>query len=406
MPNTTSRRAYIKTSPQHQDVRLAGPAPKGFITTSRNPRMIPVNAPVLSPRATTYVSDCIKSGWISSAGSYISRFENSFAAYIGVGHAITTTSGTAALHLAIASLGIGPGDEVIMPDLTIISCPLSVMYCGATPVFVDVDPVTFTIDPSRIEQKITKRTRAIMVVHLYGHPCDMDPIMALAEKYKLAVIEDAAEAHGARYKGKRVGGIGTVGIFSFYANKIVTSGEGGMVVTNDLRLAKRARLLKDLAHSPRRRFWHEHIGFNYRMTNVSAAIGLAQLESIEVYIKKKKWMAREYTKALRGIPFLVLPPHQPWAESVYWMYALTLTNDAPLSKTEVRNRLIMRGIDTRDFFYPLHIQPILRQFVKKNDHFPISHFASRHGFYVPSGLAITRQEIYAVARALGEILAR
>lgn len=406
MPNTTSHRTYIKTSRQHQDVRVAGPAPKGFITTSSHPQMIPVNEPVLSPNATTYVTDCIKSGWISSAGSYISRFEKSFAAYIGVGHAITTTSGTTALHLAVASLGIGPGDEVIMTDLTIISCPLSVMYTGATPVFVDVDPVTFTIDPSRIEQKITKRTRAIMVVHLYGHPCDMDPIMALAKKYKLAVIEDAAEAHGALYKGKKVGSIGDIGIFSFYANKIVTSGEGGMVVTNDSRLALRANLLKNLAHSPRRRFWHEHIGFNYRMTNLSAAIGLAQLESIEIYIKKKKWMAREYEKALNGIPYLTLPPHQSWAQSVYWMYALTLTKDAPVSKNEVRKRLKEIGIDTRDFFYPLHIQPILRQFVKKNDHFPISHFASRHGLYVPSGLAITRGQIHTVARALGEILAR
>ncbi len=368
--------------------------------------MIPVNEPVLSPNATAYVMDCMQSGWISSAGSYIARFENAFAAYIGVRHGVTTTSGTTALHLAIASLGIEPGNEVIMPDLTIISCPLSVMYTGATPVFVDIDPITFTIDPTRIEKKITKRTRAIMVVHLYGHPSDMDPIMKIAKKYKLAVIEDAAEAHGAAYKGKRVGSIGTVGIFSFYANKIVTSGEGGMVVTNNARLAKRAALLKNLAHNPRRRFWHEHIGFNYRMTNVSAAIGLAQLESIEKYIAKKKWMAREYAQALRGIPYLTLPPHELWAESVYWMYALTLTKDSPIGKAELTRRLADRGIDTRDFFYPLHTQPILRQFVHKHDRFPISDFTSRHGFYLPSGLAITKEQIHTVAVAIRDILAR
>ncbi|OGG12866.1 hypothetical protein A2875_01555 [Candidatus Gottesmanbacteria bacterium RIFCSPHIGHO2_01_FULL_46_14] len=374
-------------------------------TTSPTYEHIDVNSPVLSPKAMEYVTDCMKTGWISSAGPYVSRFEHAFAAYIGVGHAVTTTSGTAALHLAVASLGIGPGDEVIMPDLTIISCPFSVMYTGATPVFVDVDPVTYTIDPGRIEEKITKRTRAIMVVHLYGHPCDMDPIMTLAKNYGLAVIEDAAEAHGARYKGKRVGSIGTVGIFSFYANKIVTSGEGGMVVTNTVRLAKRAALLKNLAHSPHRRFWHEHVGFNYRMTNVSAAIGLAQLESIEEYIAKKKWMAREYETALRSIPRLVLPPQQPWADSVCWMYALTLTKDAPMSKNEVRNRLKIHGIDTRDFFYPLHTQPILGQFINKHDRYPVSSAASRTGFYIPSGLAITSRQIHAVARALGDILA-
>lgn len=366
--------------------------------------MVSVNEPILSPKATEYVMDCLKSGWISSAGSYIGRFETAYARFLNVQHAVTTTNGTAALHLAVASLGIGAGDEVIMPDLTIISCPLAVMYTGATPVFVDVDPVTFTIDPALIETKITKRTRAIMVVHLYGHPCDMDPVMAIAKKHKLAVIEDAAEAHGAAYKGKRVGSIGTIGIFSFYANKIVTTGEGGMVVTNSNRLAKRANLLKNLAHSPKRRFWHEHIGFNYRMTNISAAIGLAQLESIDTYIGKKEWMAREYAKELRGVPYLVLPPQESWARNVYWMYALTLTRGAPVSKKEIRKRLQDRGIDTRDFFFPLHTQPILRQFVKKNDRFPISTAASANGFYVPSGLAITREEIHAVSRAIADIL--
>lgn len=373
-------------------------------TTSLNHSFVNVNEPLLSPKAIEYVADCMKTGWISSAGPYISRFETEFARFIGTRHAITTTNGTTALHLAVSSLGIGKGDEVIMPDLTIISCPLSVMYTGATPVFVDVDPATFTIDPSLIEEKITKRTRAIMVVHLYGHPADMDPIMKLAKKYNLFVIEDAAEAHGALYKGKRVGSIGTVGIFSFYANKIVTCGEGGMLVTDNARLAKRASLLKNLAHSPKRRFWHEHIGFNYRLTNISAAIGLAQLESVEYYVKKKKWMAREYQNSLQHVPYLVLPREQPWAQNVYWMYALTLTPDAPISKDDLRKRLHAMGIDTRDFFYPLHAQPILRHLNKKHDQYPVSNFAAKHGFYVPSGLAITKKQIHAVSHGLHAIL--
>lgn len=366
--------------------------------------MIPVNEPVLSHTATTYVMDCMKTGWISSAGSYISRFENAYATFVGTNHAVTVSNGTAALHLAVAGLGIGPGDEVIMPDLTIISCPLAVMYAGAVPVFVDVDPVTFTIDPGLIEAKITKRTRAIMVVHLYGHPADMDPIMKIAKKHRLKVIEDAAEAHGALYKGKMVGGLGDVGAFSFYANKIITTGEGGMVVTNSKKTADQALLLRNLAHSPKRRFWHESIGYNYRLTNISAAIGLAQLESVATYVAKKKWMAASYAKALTGIPYLTLPTEQPWAQSVYWMYAVTLTRNSPVTKQDVRDKLLASGIDTRDFFYPLHSQPILKDYARKGDRFPVSDFASSHGFYVPSGLALTASQITTVARALRGIL--
>ena len=368
------------------------------------PKMIPVNEPLLSPRAKKYVLDCLDTGWISSAGTYIQRFEEAFARYLGCRFAVTTSSGTAALHLAIATLGFGPGDEVIIPDLTIISCALAVIYAGARPVLVDVDPVTFTLDPELIEKKITKRTKAIMVVHLYGHPADMDPILKLAKKYRLAVIEDAAEAHGARYKGRLVGSLGTIGTFSFYANKIVTTGEGGMVVADDATLARKARLLKDLAHSPGRRFWHEEIGFNYRLTNLSAAIGLAQLELVKTYLRKKRWMAGEYAKALRGIPYLSPPAEMSWAKSVFWMYALTLTPDAPVTRDNLRAKLKELGIDTRDFFYPLHLQPVLRKYVQKTDRFPVSDSVSRRGFYLPSGLAITKTQIRTVAGALRTIL--
>lgn len=361
---------------------------------------IPVNQPDLSSKAREYVLDAVESGWISSAGPYIKKFEDAYASWLGIKHAVTVVNGTAALHLSLAALDIGPGDEVIMPDLTIISCPLAAIYCGAKPVFVDVDPKTFTIDPQKIESKITKRTKAIMPVHLYGHPADMDPIMTIAKKHDLFVVEDAAEAHGARYRGKLVGGIGDIGCFSLYANKVVTSGEGGMVVTNNKKLADRMRLLKDLAHSPKKRFYHEHVGFNYRMTNLTAAVGLAQLESVDIYIAKKKWMANMYAKYLKDVPYITLPSEMPWAESVYWMYAITLTPDAPMTKDELRGKLLNQGVDTRDFFYPLHNQPIIKQ----RGSFPVSTRASKRGFYLPSGLAITKEQIKRVSYVLNDIV--
>lgn len=378
------------------------------MTITVNPDLIGVNQPDLSPKAREYVLDAVTSGWVSSAGPYIKKFEDAYASWLGVKHAVTVVNGTAALHLALAALGVGPGDEVIMPDMTIISCPLAALYCGATPVFVDVDPVTFTLDPKLLEKAITKRTKVIMPVHLYGHPADMDPIMAIAKKHTLFVVEDAAEAHGARYlpagrqgKGKLVGSIGDIGCFSFYANKVITTGEGGMVVTNNKKLADRMRLLKDLAHSPKKRFYHEQVGYNYRMTNLAAALGLAQLESVEKYIAKKKWMATMYNKYLAGIPHLTLPPQMPWASSVYWMYAITLTPAAPITKDELRKKLLEQGVDTRDFFYPLHTQPITRQ----RGSFPVSVSASNSGFYLPSGLAITEEQIQRVAYVLNDTLA-
>lgn len=241
---------------------------------------IPVNEPLIAKNATKYVLDCLETGWVSSAGTYIEKFEKAFAKYLGVKHAITTTSGTTALHLALLTLGIGSGDEVIVPTLTMIASVNSICYVGAIPVLVDSEPETGNIDPKKIEEKITKKTKAIMPVHLYGHPADMDKIMEIAKKYKLAVVEDAAEAHGAEYKGEKAGSFGKINCFSFYGNKIVTTGEGGMVVTNDDKLAERARSLKDLAHSKKRRFLHEELGYNFRMTNMQAALGLAQLEEI------------------------------------------------------------------------------------------------------------------------------
>jgi perosamine synthetase len=368
--------------------------------------MIPVNEPHMPANAESYVLDCIKTGWISSAGSYIERFEKSFADYFQVPHAITVSNGTTALHVAIAALGIGPGDEVILPDLTIISCPLAIHYVGAVPVVVDVEPTTGNIDPKLIEQAITKKTKAIMVVHLYGHPVDMDPILAIAKKHHLFVIEDAAEAHGALYKGKPVGGLGDVGCFSLYGNKIVTTGEGGMVITKSDTLNAKIRLLKDLAHMPGKRFYHEEVGFNYRMTNLQAALGVAGMEEIEWAIQQKREMAAVYTKGLSDCPYLELPIEESYARSVYWMYALTVTKKSPITKDAFRKALKDHGVDTRDYFVPIHRQPVFTS----RGYFPgvscpVSDDLSNWGLYIPSGLAITTKQQQEVIAAIHDIFA-
>ena len=263
--------------------------------------MIPVNEPLLGKKELEYVRDCVSSGWISSKGSYIGRFEEGFSSYCGVRYGVTTTNGTNALHLALASLGIGKGDEVIMPTFTMIATAYAVLYTGAKPVFVDSEPRAYNMDVSQVEGFLNSKTKVLLPVHIYGHPVDMDPLLAIAKKHKLYVLEDAAEAHGAEYKGRKCGSIGDLGCFSFYANKIITTGEGGMVITDNKKLAERLRLLKDLAHSPKKRFLHFEVAYNYRMTNMQAAVGLAQLERIESFIRKKQKMARLYRRYLKDI---------------------------------------------------------------------------------------------------------
>ncbi len=391
--------------------------------------MIPVNEPILAKNALKYVTDCVRTGWISSAGSYIRQFEEQFAAYLRVKHAVTTTSGTTALHLALASLDIGPGDEVIVPALTMIAVPYAVLYTGAELALVDVDRGLFNIDPERVlefiqtscrfelpkKTLVNKKTgrviRAILPVHLYGHPCPMDQIMAIARKYSLLVIEDAAEAHGALYypngdskRAKYAGAIGNIGCFSFYANKIVTTGEGGMIVTNNDLVAERARRLKDLAHAPARRFLHTELAYNYRMTNLQAAIGVAELEEIEKYIKIKQKMAAGYKKWLGGIRGLVLPQEMPWARSVYWMYTVLVEDEFGLSRDEFMKQLKVEGIDTRTFFIPIHQQPV---FIQRKDYgglsFPVAEELSQKGLYLPSGLALTQDQIRTVCAAVEKI---
>ncbi len=391
--------------------------------------MIPVNEPRLAKNTLKYAAECITTGWISSAGSYIKRFEEEFARYLGVRQAITTTSGTTALHLALAALDFGPGDAVIVPDQTMIAVPYAVLYTGAKPVLLDVDPETFGLDPDCVreylrnncrsdrrrnivtDKRTGRRVRALLPVHLFGHPCRMDELLALAAEYGLRVVEDAAEAHGALYhpRGKKAraaiaGSMGDFGCFSFYANKILTTGEGGMVVTNDPALADRARRLKDLAHAPGRRFLHTELAYNYRMTNVQAAIGLAQLEEIDRFILLKQKMAAAYQKGLAGIPGLILPVEKPWARNVYWMYGVQVGSEFGMSRDELMRRLKDRGIDTRTFFVPVLRQPL---FVEDPDYAglrcPVSERLAETGFYLPSGLALTSGQIKEVCAAVRAI---
>src|SRR6266542_4535728 len=296
--------------------------------------VIPVNEPLLGKREEELVLECLRSGWISSAGKFIEDFEQRWADYCGRRYGIAESNGTAALQLAFACIGLKPGDEVIIPTFTIISCALAVIYNGGVPVLVDSEPRTWCMDVSQIEKKLTPRTRASMPVHIYGHPVDMDPILDLADRHGLAVIEDAAEVHVAEFlsrrytshpTGRRCGSFGTLSCFSFYANKLVTTGEGGMVLTDDPELAEKARSLRNLCFKAERRFYHESLGFNFRLTNLQAALGLAQLERIDEIVARKRWMGYEYTRRLKGIKGLQLPAEESWARSVFWMYGVVLS---------------------------------------------------------------------------------
>lgn len=362
----------------------------------QNERFIPVSEPLLAGNELEYVSDCIRSGWVSSLGKYIPEFERQFARFCGVKHGIAVSNGTTALHLALVALGIRPGDEVIVPTLTFIATANAVHYTGAAPVFADSEAQTWNIDPTDAARCITPRTKAIIPVHVYGHPVNMGPILDLAARHKLWVIEDAAEAHGARYLDKRVGSLGNVGAFSFYGNKIITTGEGGMLTTDDDDLAERARFLRDHAMSPIKRYWHTEIGYNYRMTNIQAALGIAQMEKIEEYVERKRKIARAYNHVLQGIPGISLPPEAPWATSVYWMYSILVDALYPVSRDELMTILRSHNIDSRPFFYPIHTQPPYTT----TDRLPVADCLSRQGINLPSAVTLTEADIARVAAVI------
>jgi perosamine synthetase len=357
---------------------------------------IPIATPDISEDETKNVIEATRSGWISSQGPFVKEFESEFARYIGVKHGIATANGTVALHLALATLGIGVGDEVVVPTLTFIATANSVVYTGARPVFADSHPDYWCIDPKDVEHKITNNTKAVMLVHLYGHPCDMDSVMKLSRERGLTVIEDCAEAHGAEYKGKKVGSFGDVSCFSFYANKMITTGEGGMCLTNDDDLAEKMRILRDHGMDPRRKYWHEVVGFNYRMTNLQAAIGVAQMKKVNKLLERKRRIAHLYDRALLGTKDLVLTPSMPWARSSYWFYSVLVGNER--IRERITGHLGKQGIETRPFFHPVHKLP--PYYSATAGSLPISEQLSARGINLPGGPKITDQEVVDVASSL------
>lgn len=376
--------------------------------------MIPVSQPVLGERERELVAECLRTGWISSSGRFIELFEQQWADYCGRRFGIAVCNGTAALRAAVAALDLKPGNEVLVPTFTIISCAKAVLEVGATPVWVDSDPMTWTMDPAQAAQRITPRTRAIMPVHIYGHPVDMDPLIRLANQHHLAIIEDAAEAHGAEYQTRRdsdrsawrrCGAFGTLSAFSFYANKLITTGEGGMVLTDDDTLAERLRSFRNLAFQTGRRFVHDSLGDNLRMTNVQAALGVAQLERMDRIVARKRDIARRYTHLLEDIPGLRLPPEQPWARSVFWMYGLVLDESTGMTAADLGAALRQRGIETRPFFLGMHEQPVMHKLglAEPRAH-PVASRLARQGLYLPSGLGLDDHAQEYVTAAIREVL--
>jgi perosamine synthetase len=371
-------------------------------------KAIPVNEPLLDGNEGHYLQECIDSGWISSEGPFVKRFEDGMAQRIGRCHTVAVSNGSAALEAAVAALGLGPGDEVILPTFTIISCAAAVVRAGAVPVAVDCDPATWNMSPEQVAAAITPRTRAIMAVHIYGLPAEMNAILGLANAHGLKVIEDAAEMHGQTYHGRPCGSFGDISVFSFYPNKLVTTGEGGMLLTDDEALADRCRSLRNLCFQSERRFVHEELGWNLRMSNLQAAVGVAQLERLDEFVARKRQIGRLYRERLRGIEGIELPlASTDAAENIYWVFGVVLEGTIPFDAAEAMRRLAARGIGTRPFFWPMHEQPVFRRMgLFDGVHCPVAERLARRGFYLPSGLGLTDEQVDRAANALGEILSQ
>lgn len=365
--------------------------------------MIPVNTPLLDGNEKKYLTECIDTGWISSEGPFITQFETQFASKMGRKHGIAVCNGTAAIDAAIIALGIAAGDEVIMPTFTIISCIAELVRVGAIPVLVDTDPLTWNMDVSLIEPLITPKTKAIMVVHTYGLPVDMAPILDLANRYKLKIIEDAAEMHGQTYSGAPCGSFGDISTFSFYSNKHITTGEGGMIVTNSDILASRCRSLRNLCFQPQQRFVHEELGWNMRMTNLQAAVGVAQLERLDEFVRKKRAMGKRYTEQLASLSeFIELPlDATEYAQNIYWVFGIVLKESVPFDAVHAMRQLTTQQVGSRPFFYPMHLQPVLRKLgLFTADYHPVAERISTRGFYIPSGLGLTDLQMDTVVDAV------
>ena len=366
---------------------------------------IPVAAPMLVGNERAYVLECLDSTWISSTGKYIERFETAFAEFCGTKHAISCCNGTIALHLSLMALGIAPGDEVIVPTLTFVSTANAVTYCGARPVFVDSEPKTWNLDPALIEAKITPRTKGIIAVHLYGNPAAMNEIAAIARRHGLFLVEDAAQAHGAEYEGRRVGSMGDTGVFSFYGNKIITTGEGGMVVTNDDAVASKARQLKGYGMEPGRRYWYPIIGYNYRMTNLAAAIGVAQMEKVVWHLERRREVASWYREFLGGSDNLTWQLTAESAKHVWWMFTILLDDGCPVGRDAIMAHLLERGIETRPVGYPMHtLPPHLDPF--REDKLPVAERIAQGGINLPTWAGLTRKDVRYICDSLLKYLTR
>ena len=367
---------------------------------------IPVNTPLLDGNEREYLLECLDTGWISSEGPYIKQFEEKFAAKVGRKYGIAVSNGSVALDAAVVALGLGAGDEVILPTFTIISCAAAIVRAGALPVVVDSDPLTWNMDVAQVAACITLRTKAIMVVHIYGLPVDMDPLLQLAAKHGLKIIEDAAEMHGQTYKGRPCGSFGDISTFSFYPNKHITTGEGGMLVTDDPVLAEKCRSLRNLCFQAKKRFVHEELGWNFRMTNLQAALGVAQLETLDAHVLQKRKMGQRYDQLLAGLPDVQRPIiSTSYADNIYWVYGMVLGDSHLFDADEAMRRLGDEKIGTRPFFWPMHEQPVfLKMGLFKDTRCPVAERISRRGFYVPSGLCLSEDQQAIVAEKLRAIL--
>jgi perosamine synthetase len=360
---------------------------------------IPISQPSIGARERELVLDAVDSGWVSSIGKYIDEFETAFARYCGTEFALTVSNGTTGLHLALVTLGIGPGDEVIIPDLTFVATANAVAYTGATPVLADVDADTLCIDPASVESLITERTKVIMPVHLYGHPADMDSLTTIAKARDIVIVEDAAEAHGAEYKGRRVGGLSQCGVFSFYGNKVVTTGEGGMLTTNDHDFYQRAKRLRDHAMTPERRYFHDERGFNYRMTNLQAALGVAQMERIDDFLKRRAEIMAWYNSAIPSSKNVRLNRVKNWANSAFWMVCLEVDGFDEARRAEFMRKLRQRGIDSRPYFCPMSSMPMYRQ-----EPLPVAARKARTGLNLPSFFDLTQKDVERIGAVVSESL--
>lgn len=347
------------------------------------------------------MNQCLDSLWIAS-GEFIPRFEESFARFCGVPHALACNSGTSALHLALMALGVGPGDEVIVPTLTYVSSANAVRYCGARPVFADSDPRTMTLDPGDLERRITPRTKGLIAVHLYGHAADMDAIGAVAARHGLFVIEDCAEAHGALYRGRRVGGLAEAGTFSFFGNKIISTGEGGMVTTGGAALYQKMRLLGGQGMDPARRYWFTMVGYNYRMTNIEAALGLAQLEQIEKHLEHRRAVAELYRRHLPEA-LVELPCEEDWARHAFWMFTVRVKPQACIGRDELMEELYRDGIETRPVFYPMHLMPVYEE---PRASYPVAEDIARRGFSLPTHGMLTEEDVAYISQSIERAYAR